>query len=829
MAEKPSKNSPAFGTLRPYEPGMLEGIGARLQDFMVDKAGVSRPVARDVSSAVGFSRPDEAPLMRATDVLGGPLGVGVAAADFAEDPGLLTGVGVPLAALPIIGGPLRRGLRGLGGNGGPPLDDAVQAAREKRKEAGRERTRIKEEALGETTTTDLYVKDKYEEAGDRVETTAGIETLSKVRQELESIGMGKGAWSKEKVVKELNKRGVTTGEMEATGILAFLERNKGATKKELVDVHEKYTPEIAVIAKKGDTEYYEEQRIGDLYDDPDTTNPSAFVDYSEVQVYNTNKTTARDYGTSRSHLADNKGELGHARTSKTMLPGIGRAEVGEEFQTDLFKTKQTNMDLNNPAKKRGSLEKQAKAGSQFQAKFDGYVADMRKAVNNLGSNKAYQESRNNPISETVFEPLETAGENFRSATSKLDEALARGEQDETLLNKLSEEAAQARRVFEGGIRSANSLMYDLAARSRSTASMIDQSTSSARKSFEEMGAISDGFWALHQKNPVEKTSPMRVLLDDSRRAEGDARTLWNGVEHPIMSPRVHQRADDLRASPEYTAYTEVEQKVTEQQRTVDFARRQEKDLQDKVRTLEDTIDAARSNLKNANRPLTAQPSKTGSRSMTRALDSIAEAAKRRNENTITTTRKELSDLKSKLLKQNSVRMKEAEVLDNLENRAETLFDRVGTDTPDDRAALLLLDRRSTRHNTVFPKLQPHMPFDTLNDATQFIVETTVERAIKNPETKAFVFPDYRDLAKVREADPAVFKQGYEDSIRPVIKRLQERYPGIKLEKRKLPGSKREATVLVFPENRGADKPLVQRFASGGMVYKGIGSMGKEVL
>ncbi len=36
MAEKPTKNSPAFGTLRPYEPGLLEGIGAQLQDFMVD-------------------------------------------------------------------------------------------------------------------------------------------------------------------------------------------------------------------------------------------------------------------------------------------------------------------------------------------------------------------------------------------------------------------------------------------------------------------------------------------------------------------------------------------------------------------------------------------------------------------------------------------------------------------------------------------------------------------------------------------------------------------------------------------------------------------------
>ncbi|MAC68941.1 MAG: hypothetical protein CMP84_01800, partial [Gammaproteobacteria bacterium] len=222
MAEKPTKNSPAFGTLRPYEPGLLEGIGAQLQDFMVDRAGVSRPVARDLAGAVGFSRPEEAPVVRATDVLGGPAGVAVAGADFVEDPGFLTGIGVPLSAIPLFGGPLRRGLRGLGGNGGPPMDDdglaeAVQAAREARKAPAQERARIKPEA--ENTIFDEEYLVDYEE--EKLVDRSDITSVSKVRQELESIGMGANPWDKQKVVKELNKRGVTNDQMEASGITAL--------------------------------------------------------------------------------------------------------------------------------------------------------------------------------------------------------------------------------------------------------------------------------------------------------------------------------------------------------------------------------------------------------------------------------------------------------------------------------------------------------------------------------------------------------------------------------------------------------------------------------
>ncbi len=269
--KKPSQVSQPFGTLEPYEPGLLEGIGARLQDFMVDRAGISRPVARDLAGAVGFSRPEEAPLMRATDVLGGPAGVAVAGADFMEDPSLLTGIGVPIAAIPFIGGPIRRGIRGMGGNGGPPIDDdgfreAVEAAREGRKAAAKERARIKPEA--ERTILDqeyiANVTSSYAQ-DDRLVDETGITSVSKVRQELESIGMGKNPWSKQKVVKELNKRGVTKDQMEASGITALLDRKPNVTKEELVAQHERFAPQITVESRSGNgTQWAEQQRVEEL-------------------------------------------------------------------------------------------------------------------------------------------------------------------------------------------------------------------------------------------------------------------------------------------------------------------------------------------------------------------------------------------------------------------------------------------------------------------------------------------------------------------------------------------------------------------------------------
>ena len=85
-----------LGTIEAYEPSFLEMTGNRIEDFLVDAVGFDRPYSRRVASGIGFSRPEDAPLLRGTDVFGGPLGVGVATADFEADPGILTGLCLPL-------------------------------------------------------------------------------------------------------------------------------------------------------------------------------------------------------------------------------------------------------------------------------------------------------------------------------------------------------------------------------------------------------------------------------------------------------------------------------------------------------------------------------------------------------------------------------------------------------------------------------------------------------------------------------------------------------------------------------------------------------------
>jgi hypothetical protein len=61
--------------------------------------------------------------------------------------------------------------------------------------------------------------------------------------------------------------------------------------------------------------------------------------------------------------------------------------------------------------------------------------------------------------------------------------------------------------------------------------------------------------------------------------------------------------------------------------------------------------------------------------------------------------------------------------------------------------------------------------------------------------------------------------------------MKKRYPGLEVIKRNTGGSDdlSDALVIKFPKDRQATEPLVHRYAQGGLVMKGIGSMGKEVL
>lgn len=127
------------------------------------------------------------------------------------------------------------------------------------------------------------------------------------------------------------------------------------------------------------------------------------------------------------------------------------------------------------------------------------------------------------------------------------------------------------------------------------------------------------------------------------------------------------------------------------------------------------------------------------------------------------------------------------------------------------------------------KLQPALPFKDTFDMSKYQADLLIERAF-NKGQNGIAFPDYRDIAAQRGVDEKSFVRGYKDAPDAALKEALERYPGAKIVEENLSGTKHPAKILVFGEaKRVEDKPLFVNYAKGGMVYKGIGSMGREVL
>ena len=817
MAEKPTKNSPAFGTLRPYEPGLLEGIGARLQDFMVDRAGVSRPVARDLAGAVGFSRPEEAPVVRATDVLGGPAGVAVAGADFVEDPGFLTGIGVPLSAIPLFGGPLRRGLRGLGGNGGPPMDDdglaeAVQAAREARKAPAQERARIKPEAEN-TIFDEEYLVDYDEE---KLVDRSGITSVSKVRQELESIGMGANPWDKQKVIKELNKRGVTKDQMEASGITALLDRKPNVTKEELVAQHERFAPQITVESRTGqDTTYAGQQRIMELAEGTSEYDPVKHVNYSEVVFRNQNPEISAEFPTAGTHgmggFKGSRGELAHARTSEYMEPGVGRVELIEEVQSDLFKTYQNNLDAKDPSKTMKAIKSASRNARLLADASTPKAEEAAELIEGVLADSRYEivGDRAETMRRTA-KRLRTYGQRYKDKIDFLDNRVKMHPNDPDLVAETVRELRDAEAELTSAWSSSNNLMYDLAA-------------SVNRRGGAEDKALANKLTDFRVLETTDLQGGLNLLMRDASRAQNKAIDAVDMQVLPQMSPRVVERAEDPKFQELYSKYEEMDRKATTARQEAGRSLEEAEKLRVKVKEEHALLDRYEEreifglehpSLKDASPVMRERILKGDKENMVSSKARIKNLEKRIDAYESTYDSNDSIAASSRLKREEYERRMKA--------------------TDEDDMAFYYLDVRSGRRGRKqINPINPSMPFSSLNDTTQFVYETMFERALNNSRLNGVVLPDYRDIASVPSRGtgdmPEAFKVGYKDAPEAVIKRLKERYPGIEVSRTKLPGAEFPATVIKFPKERGAGKPLIQGYAQGGLVMKGIGSMGKEVL
>lgn len=817
MAEKPTKNSPAFGTLEPYEPGLLEGIGARLQDFMVDRAGVSRPVARDLAGAVGFSRPEEAPVVRATDVLGGPAGVAVAGADFVEDPGLLTGIGVPLSALPFIGGPLRRGLRGLGGNGGPPMDDdglaeAVQAAREARKAPAQERARIKPEA--ENTIFDEEYLVEYDE--EKLVDRSGITSVSKVRQELESIGMGANPWSKQKVVKELNKRGVTKDQMEASGILALLDRKPNVTKEELVAQHERFAPQITVESRAGqDTTYATQQRIMELAEGTSEYDPVKHVNYSEVVFRNQNPEVSAEFSTAGSHglggFKGSRGELAHARTSEYMEPGVGRVELIEEVQSDLFKTYQNNLDAKDPSKTMKAIKSASRNARLLADASTPKAEEAAELIEGVLADSRYEiiGDRAETMRRTA-KRLRTHAQRYKDKIDFLDNRVKMHPNDPDLVAETVRELRDAEGELASAWSSSNNLMYDLAA-------------SVNRRGGAEDKALANKLTDFRTLETTDLQGGLSLLMRDASRAQNKAIDAVDMQVLPQMSPRVVERAEDPKFQELYSKYEDMDRKAKKAGQEADLALEEAEELREKVKQEHALLDRYEEReILGVEHP-----------SLKDASPEMKERILRGDKENVVSSKARIKNLEKRIDAHESTYDSNDSIAVSSRLKKDEYERRMKTADEDGMAFHYLEVRSGRRGRKQINPINPSMPFSSLNDTTQFVYETMLERALSNPRLNGVVLPDYRDVASVPSRGtgdmPEAFKVGYKDAPEAVIKRLKERYPGIEVSKTKLPGAEFPATIIKFPKERGTGKPLIQGYAQGGLVMKGIGSMGKEVL
>jgi hypothetical protein len=314
-----------LGTIEAYEPSFLEMTGNTIEDFLVDAVGFDRPYSRRVASGIGFSRPEDAPLLRGTDVFGGPLGVGVATADFEADPGILTGLGVPLSAIPFIGGPISRGLGSLvnlfkrqpsvdvqdapdiveeGIGALDPVKEAAQLAREEKRQKKIARQEaaafVPEEAkisAGQSTVNEEIIKNLGTDLETRPFLTEMIDNTNDMKYSFKTgrlifnpdsgLGMsqaGKPRNSKS-VLKSFDRLGVTKNELRQTGMLDLLTKNEKVTLQDLQDTYNMSKPDFKMVrtvdAPAGDTfEHY--QRM--THNPAQNYNASDEVGYEVVDV-----------------------------------------------------------------------------------------------------------------------------------------------------------------------------------------------------------------------------------------------------------------------------------------------------------------------------------------------------------------------------------------------------------------------------------------------------------------------------------------------------------------------------------------------------------------
>lgn len=736
----------------------------------------------------------------------------------ARNPELLKDAG--LMALEFTGAglaiPKPKGALGMSGG---DLGDAVQAAREARKVAAQERGRIKPEA--ERDVLDEEYIDTAD--GERLIDQSRISTVSKVRQELESIGLDDnafsnkgGPWPKQRVISALSKRGVSKDQMEASGILALLDRKPNVTKAELVAQHERFAPQLSVEARMGDqTQWSGTQRIYELAEGTSAYAPEKYTNYSELVIRNQNPEISADYVTADNHnmggVKGGRGEVASARTSEYTESGVGRVEMIEEVQSDLFKVYQSNLDAQNPAKTMKSLKT---AGRNAKLYSDAVVPKAEEAAKILEDALASDRFDLGPEFRTTVQ--ETANSLRKSSKEYQNKVALLNHRIKTHPNKpeLVAETMREMRMLEADL----SLAWK-----NSNNNMFDLSTAVYDKTDPTTTPIAAALNKFRISENIELDGRLHLLKKDASVAQERAVDAVDMQVRPQMSPRVVERSQDPKFQELYQKFEDVDRVARQAGQGADRALNEIEALREKVKEEHLQLDLYEEReIFGVDHPSIKDSGPVMQQKILRGDKKNKESSKNRIKN----FEKRIDDLES-------IQNRDDSLATSSRLKRDEYLRRMGT-TEEDRMALHYLQVQSGRMGAKqINPINPAMPFGSLNDVTQFVYETLFERALNNPSLKGVVLPDYRDIAAVpsrgTEDLPEAFKIGYEDAPKAVIKRLKKRYPDIEVTRTNVPGAEFPATLIKFPKKRTAEEPLIQGYAQGGMVYKGIGSMGREVL
>ncbi|QDP47005.1 MAG: hypothetical protein Tp1109DCM542121_17 [Prokaryotic dsDNA virus sp.] len=881
---------PLQDRLEPRQSTALEDAGVALIEQLVAE-GMDPFTAREVARQQGLTMLENQPLIRPAD-LAASGGTALALGDYEQDPGFLTGAGVGASILGL-GAPFRIASRGIKKAGSaisrglgslmpksdfskaledattttlqePVLSDsareAVVAARAERGSGSRGRAEFAEES---------FLSHSHGDGSDLADLVGGEQTgaftryKSKLRNALfneDSFLMGGG--DKIKVDKPINsnrvrnslkRMGVSDNEIQVTGIEDLLKQNKQVSLKQLREASEKFTPRISVVRSADSAEEMEfktYQRWTHMpRDTSKATSEYNVVDYEEMLV-NDNRPGLGGFNGGSTHYGGVKtaggtegmlDQQGHFRGS--VLTEFEDPTMNELFPDGAFLSEeiQTDFDFNLR-----DLEGQAVAAQQNLSRQQnlgrGRIADMNELFidNDVTMNDLAQYL---PVE---FEP---GADDFADAARL---ALFRrfrfaGAAQPVLFEDPSDMDRDMMEILDRAVdyvqsdRSVDSVAYsNLVQTLRDTDDYGDDEINSYIRQLNRAPEVSAKVKAFRDKT--------FNIIDSQVNIEAAQSRLDNTGRVIEMTPE-KTRIFDEGSAERLRGLKPLDDALATARSFASDARR-------KVSVLAEDLESAtaiESGLEEEAQALLNRSEESGL-----PVDQLGLSAVEKETNRITVSNYELARKKANTAARGlSKARKELEPLTKKVQEAQKAIDQYEIDFAADNPEFAALRNKQK---------VPQFVFEDEADFVRFVVDSMIERS-RARGLSGVIFPDWRDIRDLRfrapdsntpEVEVEAYKKAsnkframYNNTIKKRLNEHKSMNPGsrvvtdlpINSTNSELPASRRKAAEY-FNESDEPRKPFgfsfarargnraeipPASFAKGGLVMKGIGSMGKEVL